>query len=226
MADGDTQRFTCPGCRKKYRWKPDLAGRKVRCAGCEAKLRVPAQGGGEAELLEPPPPPLAAEPADAGMYDLDLSDSTAHKVDPNRGGKAPGPANDGKCPNCNSPVKPGAVLCLNCGFHFAEGKVMQTVVAAGAESIGEPSQAGRKGKPVGGMLAQASIRNGVDAEALAEDTAREHVMKNIYVPLILIAAGMALVLINSFLLGPLAFNAGPFGGERPRSVPSLTRFIS
>ncbi len=217
MADGDTARFHCPTCDKRYRWKAELAGRKVRCAGCEAKLRVPQAGGGPAELLEPPPhpdPTPEPEPADdgGGMYDLDLSDSTADKVNPGGGG-AKAASDGGNCPNCNAAVKPGAVLCLNCGFNFAEGKVMQTVVGAGGDApaaAGAPAAA-KGGRPIGGMLAQASIRKGVDADALAEESAREHKMSNIYVPLILIGCGLLLVLVNSFLLGPTALEAGPFG---------------
>jgi hypothetical protein len=35
------KRFTCEGCGKQYRWKPELAGRRVRCAKCAAIMTAP-----------------------------------------------------------------------------------------------------------------------------------------------------------------------------------------
>ena len=34
--------FSCQQCGKKYRLKPEFAGRKTACAGCKAALLVPA----------------------------------------------------------------------------------------------------------------------------------------------------------------------------------------
>ena len=50
--------FICPACRKKYRVADDTAGKKVRCRGCGARLRV--AGPGEAKLLPPKGDPLSA----------------------------------------------------------------------------------------------------------------------------------------------------------------------
>ena len=38
--------FRCPSCRRKFSTKPELAGKKIRCTGCGAGVRVP---GGEQE---------------------------------------------------------------------------------------------------------------------------------------------------------------------------------
>jgi hypothetical protein len=35
-------KFTCPLCGRKYATKPELAGKKIRCTGCGAGVRVPA----------------------------------------------------------------------------------------------------------------------------------------------------------------------------------------
>lgn len=44
-ADGSAERsvvrFKCPSCGLKYATKPDLAGKKIRCKGCGAGVRVP-----------------------------------------------------------------------------------------------------------------------------------------------------------------------------------------
>lgn len=34
-------RFACPGCGRKYSTKPEMAGKKIRCGGCGAGVRVP-----------------------------------------------------------------------------------------------------------------------------------------------------------------------------------------
>src|SRR5690606_41512501 len=46
--------ITCGGCHKQYKWKPDLAGKKVKCK-CGTVIAVPAQ----------PQPP---EPDDDDLY--------------------------------------------------------------------------------------------------------------------------------------------------------------
>ena len=33
--------FRCPSCRRKFATKPELAGKKIRCTGCGAGIRVP-----------------------------------------------------------------------------------------------------------------------------------------------------------------------------------------
>lgn len=33
--------FRCPSCRRKFATKPELAGKKIRCSGCGAGVRVP-----------------------------------------------------------------------------------------------------------------------------------------------------------------------------------------
>ena len=42
--------FRCPSCRRKFSTKPELAGKKIRCNGCGAGVRVP---GGEQESVGP-----------------------------------------------------------------------------------------------------------------------------------------------------------------------------
>lgn len=36
-------KFSCPKCQKRYRVKPELAGKKAKCAGCSSTLIVPGQ---------------------------------------------------------------------------------------------------------------------------------------------------------------------------------------
>jgi hypothetical protein len=65
--------FTCAACGKQFRWKPELAGKSVKCK-CETTIRVPDTAGGVAQPksartasapagtghASAPPPPFAA----------------------------------------------------------------------------------------------------------------------------------------------------------------------
>lgn len=112
MSDAQ-QRVACPGCSKGYRWQESLVGREVHCKQCGTQFRVPdAPGVG-----------IAIESiAEDGTYDLDLD---AQQDTPASSEFHAAPANNGKCPSCNSPVRDGAMLCMNCGFNMAEGKKIE-----------------------------------------------------------------------------------------------------
>lgn len=109
------QRVTCPSCGKGYRWQASLINRRVPCKQCDTEFRVPdAPGVGLA--IEPEPL------TDDGTYDLDYDAAADTPASPEHHAA---PATNGKCPSCNSPVRQGAMLCLNCGFNMAEGKKIQ-----------------------------------------------------------------------------------------------------
>jgi hypothetical protein len=82
MGEAVAARITCDGCKKTYAWKPELAGKRVKCK-CGHTIQVPA-------AQEPPPD-------EDGMYDLAPSEepvkpkrSPAHPPPP--GLSAPAPA--------------------------------------------------------------------------------------------------------------------------------------
>lgn len=110
MSDAQ-ERVTCPGCSKGYRWKSSLIGKRVPCKHCGSEFEVPIAPG-VGLLIQP-------APSEDG-YELDLDEQTE---DPAASHAAP--SNNGKCPVCNSPVRAGAVLCMNCGFNMAEGKKIE-----------------------------------------------------------------------------------------------------
>ena len=108
MPEPTRERVTCPGCGKGYRWQDRLVGRIVPCKQCDTQFTVP-QTPGVGLTLEPT--------NDDGMYELDLaSHEEARQVAV--------PPVAGKCPNCNSPVKDHAVICINCGFNMQLGMQM------------------------------------------------------------------------------------------------------
>lgn len=54
--------FTCGGCSKSYKWKPELAGKKVRCK-CGQVIEVPQAAPAEdADLYDLAPDPTPAKP--------------------------------------------------------------------------------------------------------------------------------------------------------------------
>lgn len=61
MASSESERTPCPNCGKRYRWRPELAKRKVACKACGTEFIFPD----ELALAAPAPPE-----DDAGLYEL------------------------------------------------------------------------------------------------------------------------------------------------------------
>lgn len=113
---------TC-ACGKRLQVKDELAGKKVRCPNCKQPLKIPDAPAAAA--------PAAGSPAaggfggaDSGMEDL--FDEVGLKQ---RQGAT--------CPNCTSDMKPGAILCIECGYNTQTGEVI-----AGHQSEAEREMAG------------------------------------------------------------------------------------
>ncbi|MEM7626264.1 MAG: hypothetical protein AAF333_11770 [Planctomycetota bacterium] len=212
----------CPNCGKAYRWQTKIAGRNVRCV-CQHKFRVPMTPGGvvESDLnasaskaspasTMPKPVPPAKEP---DPYELDLPDDDASAAPPQRqtSGLSGRGADPTKCPSCNSPLRPGAVICLNCGFNVAEGSKIQTVVAAAPDDddTETPTRGGAAAAAAGteAALQQDRVNRALSRSKLEDDLAadmaqRHHVQENI-LPLIFLGCGLVLLLINAFVLVPM-----------------------
>ena len=124
-------RIRCPGCAKTYRWREELAGRKVRCKACGGVLLMPAEppqpAGNQRPQRPAAPPRTPSEPIEV---------------------KAPAD----RCPSCGSQIKVGAVICVNCGFNLKDGKHLETRIEASSDDMldGKKSKkkekAGKKGK--------------------------------------------------------------------------------
>lgn len=220
MADPTIQ---CPNCGKAYRWQTKIAGRNVRCV-CQHKFRVPMtpdeaiESGGSA----PPPSnpasastPQPAKPAppakEPDPYELDTpDDSPTQTPRPIASGGAGRAADATKCPSCNSPLRPGAVICLNCGFNVAAGAKIQTVVAADDDDDAVTPVKGRAAASPGTEAAfkddrvNRSVSRSKLEEELAADIAKKHHFQENILPLILIGVGFALLLLNTLVLAPKA----------------------
>jgi hypothetical protein len=197
MAETSNQKFTCPGCRKQFRWTAQLAGRKVRCTGCQLKMRIPPDRGMLAEPLEALPPKEDA----AAIYELEVPDG--HPEAPRRQGSY---ENTGKCPNCNLELRSDAVLCLNCGFNLAEGKVIHTAISATpvpppVESA--PAESTARGKTPDVLATMGAPSAVAKAVETGEDEV-DHRFTEYHLPLILIGGSVLLLLLNTFLLVDLS----------------------
>lgn len=189
------ERVTCPDCGKGYRWQSKLIGKKVPCKQCGNAFEVPNAPGIGIAL---------APVADDGTYELDLGGEDTPAANHAK------PANKGKCPSCNSPVRDGAVLCMNCGFNMAEGKKLQTAVAT---TPAAPEEA-----PAPSNLTKKQER---EMERAAEMHAQHWIM-DYKAPIILIIVGFVLMLINNLVLAPIAPAYENYAGSTLDLIVDLT----
>jgi uncharacterized OB-fold protein len=197
MTDDAQGHIVCPHCDKRYRWKQQYAGQRVKCKACGGVLVMP---------IVPPDMPLesasmrTSTPSetqdDAGHYQLDTPEDQATFATP-----------QGKCPHCGQSVKPTAVICLNCGFNLKEGTRLETQVVEGAANAGT--------EPSANQSAPASA-----APGLADDEL-DLKKTEIYLPLGLIAAGVVMILLDSFVLLDTQYIASTSGAASSMTLRLL-----
>jgi hypothetical protein len=95
----------CPNCQKEYRWKPELAGKKVKCK-CGEEFGVPkdepaVEGNDLYDLADEPVKPAQ------GASDLQAA-ATASPV-------ALADGRHFQCPYCNEMIEATSTLCVFCG---------------------------------------------------------------------------------------------------------------
>lgn len=242
----DQGRVTCPACSKAYRWKEALSGRKVQCK-CGAVFRMPSAVGERADLVRPPSEPTTAsvdQPAstvndDARQAPLsegyDLHDShldapvprSARETASSGGGASGG----GRCPSCNQPVKPAAVICVNCGFNLKSGTQLKTAVGKPVTDAADETAASPAGAAAAlpDRFSSISGRKGLDTEAVGQDTARQQKWQDLYLPLIILGVGVVLVLINAFGLMPMAakiFAEAWYGGAISSASEVMAAYLA
>src|SRR5882724_7099401 len=100
MEQVDQGKFSCKQCRKSYKWKPEFAGKKVKCK-CGYVMTAPAQ----------PPNAPASAPRESDEPDLDALYDLADA------GKQAASAEVStiRCPSCQSDLELGTVVCGQCG---------------------------------------------------------------------------------------------------------------
>lgn len=116
-------------CGKRLKAPATAVGKKARCPACGAALLVAAPNISPAAVASPtarssPPPrqaaaPVAAPPAEAQPEDDGL-DALYDLADQAR--SAPAVAEAPRCPQCQSAMQDGAVVCTNCEYDSRAGK--------------------------------------------------------------------------------------------------------
>lgn len=184
MSQGSNKNFMCPHCRKRFQWSTRIADRKAQCPNCAKRIRIPTVPGRIAEAIDPLPKSHPQEPApESDTYDLDLTgvDESVVEAPPTAAQQAA--AQTGRCPACNQSIKPGAVICIKCGYNLKKGKRLQTAIAD------KDAPAAESSTPGGAM---ASIGSSPISQALAdrEDETGPSRFVDLWLPLILIVVGL------------------------------------
>ncbi|MEE9404225.1 MAG: hypothetical protein V3V20_04985 [Algisphaera sp.] len=116
--------LACPRCHKPCRWTPQRAGRRVRCT-CSQTFRVPQTPDGA--VIPDNPPDSPPDTTSNAPYNLEHTPPPSHTTD----------ASSNKCPSCNSSLRPGAVICMNCGYNTAAGEKIKTQIETDADEGAE-----------------------------------------------------------------------------------------
>lgn len=215
MPDNHADRVPCPDCGRAFRFKPELSGKKVKCA-CGLVIRMPLSPELDPEIVRRDPPPTAATAAPmlAAAPDAadDLMPASFTPVPSGPDSPAAAPTSKPRCPSCGGPLKPTAVICINCGFNLQTGAKLNTAAAVEPVAVNTA--------PLGGSLAAISARSGLNADALADEQRQKQFRNEVLIPLICLIAGALLALLHAFVLRPMAIEAGelPFGGGHPTAT--------
>lgn len=160
-------KFRCSECDKKLGVPDSAAGKRVKCPQCGSPARVPADGVSESPASSSSPAaaakPKASKPQGDWLSDLaaageDVSPTHAPSTVGERakgGGHRPSSSGNssGVCPSCNKPVRPEAVLCINCGESLDGGDKARTKVRKAPKQGGAIASAGAAAEASGRLVA-------------------------------------------------------------------------
>ncbi len=113
-------------CGKSLNVRDDLAGKAIKCPGCQQVVRVPANApqAVPSKATAKTNPTGAARPV-AGQAGS-ATPATAPSAMDSLLNQAGFEFKTGSfCPQCMAQLAPGAVLCTKCGFHLEAGTVVQ-----------------------------------------------------------------------------------------------------
>ncbi len=108
---------TCNSCQQTFNARDELAGKRVKCPKCKARMMIPA-----AKSAAAAPAPVRApsvDPMEALLEEANIGPVS-------RGGPI--------CPDCAEFISPGDVICVACGFNLETGKKLR--VSRGKEDGG------------------------------------------------------------------------------------------
>lgn len=199
MGEAALNTVGCPACRRRFVWKPDLAGRAVKCT-C-GKAFVIAAAPENLALDEPAAAQRRNDQISAGDFEVQEQRESVRS----------------KCPSCNLPMKAGAWVCLNCGYDLRKRKRMTTQVADMDEVAAAPLPAAAAlpaapspplppspdfVAPVDHTPAPSRAPAGrrsrvTEALVAREDDQAQSKFLDLYLPIIFLVAGCGLTVLNS-----------------------------
>lgn len=108
-------------CGKVLAAKDEMAGKAIRCPACKTPIKVPAGGGAPAAKGRPAPAGKKPAPAKKSGEAQEAPGSSGglDELFDQEGIRA---IEGTPCPSCGHPMKPGAVLCTQCGYNTQTGE--------------------------------------------------------------------------------------------------------
>jgi hypothetical protein len=107
-----TLTITCGECKKVMQVPEVLAGKRIRCRGCNATLTVKKPGGAKAAVPAKAVPAQAvpAQVAKPDTKDDEWAKATAYGIEK--------PDDAPRCAYCANDMEEGQVVCLKCGYNM------------------------------------------------------------------------------------------------------------
>ncbi len=114
--------ITCPECKKKFKGKEGLEGKKIRCPACGhafiVEMAVEGKVDSSPAAVRAKAPATAAAPAPKGALDEEPDEDPYGVTTPDL---AP------RCPNCANELESAdALICLFCGYNTQTRKAGKT----------------------------------------------------------------------------------------------------
>jgi hypothetical protein len=144
-------------CGKAFAAKDELAGKTVKCPGCQKPLKIPGGEPAAGKAAAPAKAPARSAPASPAPKAAPAADPGSLFEEIGLQAAAPGTR---PCPGCMEPLLLDHVICVNCGYNTKIGRRMQTVKMGGEAGEGGHSAI------ADGLLSKA-------AQVMDEDAAEE-----------------------------------------------------
>lgn len=130
-------------CGKAFAAKDELAGKTVKCPGCQKPLKIPVPGGGNnqpaAKSAASAAKPAATKATSATAAATKGAAATSAPVQDDlfdEIGLAPPVEGTKPCPGCAAPMPIEAILCIKCGYNTRIGRRMLAEVEASEAAVG------------------------------------------------------------------------------------------
>ena len=123
-------------CGKAFAAKDELAGKTVKCPGCQKPLKIPGDGAPAKSPAKPASKPAAKQAsASAGAKPSAPSSLGGMGNLFDEAGMQAAAKGTIPCPGCSEPLEPEVVVCIKCGYNMKLGRRMQTM-KVGSEAGG------------------------------------------------------------------------------------------